>query len=132
MSRTLKQIIEEVDTIKPNAFSPEQKVAWLNSLEGRIQTDIWLRFSREMAPYDWKIDQNTQVLIEPPHDDIYGVWLQAQIDFANGEYDKYQNTMAVYNALWGDYLRYFARTYEPAKGFNENRRRPATAEEVFL
>lgn len=55
-----------------------------------------------------------QLLVGPPHSKIYGQYLIAAIDYANGEYDKYQNTMQMFNAFWGEYMRWYARNYRPA------------------
>ena len=39
---TLKELIEYVDEIKPNAFSNTTKTMWVNELDGKIQTEVWL------------------------------------------------------------------------------------------
>lgn len=122
---TIGKVIERVDSLKPNAFDSETKVEWLNALEGRIAADVFLMAAEEIAQlhYSWPADQNTELLVNSPHDDIYGLWLQAKIDEANGEYNKYQNTMQIYNEHFGDFVRWFASTYEPAQGY-ERRYRP--------
>jgi hypothetical protein len=56
-------------------------------------------------------------LADSPHDDLYTWWLQAQVDLANGEYDRAQNTMAVFNNTWGEFVRWFAQRYDPAQGY---------------
>ena len=62
-----------------------------------------------------KFDGSTcELLAEPPHHKLYPEYIIARIDYANGEYDKYQNTMAMFNAFWGEFSRWFARTYRPA------------------
>ena len=122
---TIGKVIERVDAVKPNAFDSETKVEWLNALEGRIAADVFLMAAEEIVQlhYSWPADQDTELLVASPHDDIYGLWLQAKIDEANGEYNKYQNTMQIYNEHFGDFVRWFASTYEPAQGY-ERRYRP--------
>ena len=116
---TVGKVIERVDAVKPNAFDSETKVEWLNALEGRIAADVLLLAPVEIRQlqYAWPADKDTQLLVEPPHDDIYGLWLQAKIDEANGEYNKYQNTMQIYNEHFGDFLRWFAGTWDQAQGY---------------
>ena len=41
---------------------------------------------------------NTELLVYPPHDKLYRTYLLAMIDFANGEYTKYNNSIAMFNA----------------------------------
>lgn len=115
----LREAIERVDEIKPNAFSSAVKTDWINALEGRIAADVLLLAPAEIAQlrYAYPADQNTELLIDPPHDDIYTLWLAAKIDEANGEYNKYQNTMQIYNEHFGDFVRWFASTWDPAQGY---------------
>lgn len=115
----LREAIERVDEIKPNAFSSAVKTDWINALEGRIAADVLLLAPAEVKQlrYTYPEDQNTELLVDPPHDDIYTLWLAAKIDEANGEYNKYQNTMQIYNEHFGDFVRWFASTWEPAQGY---------------
>ena len=54
------------------------------------------------------------LMVRSPHDKIYAAYLTAMIDYANGEYNKYQNTMQMFNGYWGEYCRWYARTFRPA------------------
>lgn len=115
----LREAIERVDEIKPNAFSSAVKTDWVNALEGRIAADVLLLAPAEVKQlrYTYPEDQNTELLVDTPHDDIYTLWLAAKIDEANGEYNKYQNTMQIYNEHFGDFVRWFASTWDPAQGY---------------
>jgi len=115
-------VIDWVDEVKPNAFSDNVKVSWLNALEGRLQADVLLL--APLPPYDADADMESTLLIEPPHDDLYGLWLSAKIDEANGEYAKYANTLAVFNGHYDNFVRWFADTYAPAQGYNTGLTRP--------
>lgn len=110
----LSDVITNVDAIRPgNAYSNDMKTGWINSLEGRVQTDIFLLGAGEVMSYDYTTDAQKRLLIEPPHDDVYGIWLQAMIDFSQGEYSAYQNTMAMFNSMWANYAAWFFNTYDP-------------------
>lgn len=111
---TLKEIIDRVDDIKPNAFDEATKTMWLNEVEGYVQTEILLLNVHDIIQYKWPEAENWELLVPPPHDKIYWTYLTAMIDFANGEYKKYQNTMQMYNEFIGEFTRWFARTYRPA------------------
>ena len=39
---TVEQVIQMADETKPNAFSNETKTAWLNEVEGMVQTEVFL------------------------------------------------------------------------------------------
>ena len=49
----------------------------------------------------------------------YAPYLEAKIDYANGEYEKYQNSMQMFNSFWGEFLRWFALVYRPADTHGE-------------
>ena len=68
-------------------------------------------------PADWTLDfdgTETVLLVPPPHDKIYAAYVVAQIDFANGEYNKYNNSYAMFNLYWGEYCRWYSRNFRPA------------------
>ena len=189
---TIKELITFVDNVKPNVFTNEVKTEWINEVEGKIQTDVFLLNITEIKQYyytkklplhgvtfgdnvmhfvrDADIlpgayltvkglltatennsdtprqvirveggdvyfedgtftaedtpetgnadavadDSGTALLVDAPHDKLYRPYLMAQIDFANADYDKYTNDMALFNAYYGEFVRWFARTYAPA------------------
>lgn len=189
---TIKELIGFVDDIKPNVFSNETKTTWINEVEGKVQTDVFLLNITEITQYYYtkKIplhgvtfgtdvmhfaddvniragayltvkglvtetannsdtprkvfrvegrdvffaegtftandtpetgnaeavadDSGTVLLVDAPHDKLYRPYLMAQIDFANADYDKYANDMALFNAYYGEFVRWFSRTYAPA------------------
>lgn len=115
----IKDAIAYADEMKPNAFSNAVKVRWLAELEGRLAANVFLLGLLEIANFSYTAerDMETELLVIPPHDDIYTLWLCAKIDEANGEYDKYQNTMQVYNAHFSDFLRWFGSCYDPEEGY---------------
>lgn len=115
---TIEQIIRHMDEIKPNAFSDEVKTVWLNELEARVQKEILMRWPGEMVQYRWPEDRGAQTLLEPPEDAVYRHWLEAMIDYANGEYNKYQNTMELFNACWDEFVSRFATAWRPADGYH--------------
>lgn len=113
---TLQGVLDIIDSIKPNAFSEEAKTAWINEIEGLVQTEVFLLAIEDVVQYTWPENAAATLLAKPPNDKIYWVYLSAMVDFANGEYDKYQNTMQMFNQFFGEYMRWYARTYNPADG----------------
>ena len=56
-----------------------------------------------------------QMLAGAPYDKLYRLYLAALIHFANAEYDRYQNSMALFNSACGEYIRWYSRVYRPAE-----------------
>lgn len=119
---TIKQIIDRVDELRPNQYSEVMKLAWLAELEGKIAADVMLMGIEEIRSIEYSHPEslNTEPLVTYPHQEVYMYWLMAQIDFANGEYNKYQNTMEMYNQYFGNFVRWFANQYEPANGYRNH------------
>ena len=55
----------------------------------------------------------TELLVPAPFDEVYLRWLEAQIDYANGEYDKYNNAILMYQTAYDGYANYYNRTHMP-------------------
>lgn len=113
--KTLGQIIAEIDRLKPNGFSGEEKTEWVNQLQGQLRRDVHLR-PVGFVPLDWAQDQQTPLMLDESRSGLYHAWLGAQIDFHNGEYDKYQNSMEMFNAQWRSYVAWYCNTYHPSDG----------------
>ena len=111
------EMITDVDAMKPNGYEQLFKVQWLSQLDGRIKDEIIdtheggedVTFSGYNA--DTPID--TELLVPHPYDDVYRYWLEAQIDYANGEYTKYNNSMAMFNEAYSAYYRYYHKAHMP-------------------
>lgn len=113
----IKDIISRVDEIKPNAFDENRKVEWMNELEGRIILECMMLPHQAVSELTGNPDR--ECLVGVPHDAMYRHWLEAQIDYANGEYDLYNNTMSAFNAAWNEFSAWFGNTYHPADGYRE-------------
>ena len=51
---TIREVLARVDTIRPNAYTDGEKIAMLNTIEGRIYTDILEQaegFDKEFLPW---------------------------------------------------------------------------------
>lgn len=115
------EIIERVDETRPNAFSEKVKLQWLSELEGKIAADVMMMGIQEIRTLEYKHPDSleTEPLVSYPHQDMYAYWLEAKIDYANGEYSKYQNSMEMFNQHYVNFVRWFASTYNPANGYPE-------------
>ena len=108
---TLGEIIRHVDTVKPNAFSAEDKILWLNEVEFELQTDVLgvtEDFSSHGTEAGWESDE---MLIPEAFHRVYTSYLTARIDAASSEWEEYANDIQLYNAFRGQYERWYARTY---------------------
>lgn len=115
---TIGNILDLVDELRENAFPTLLKVRWIGELDGLIATDVMKMDMAELAQfqYDAVADMNREPLVKFPHDNIYHYWLCAKIDAENGEYNRYQNSMQLYNAAFLAFRSWFSRTYDVYNG----------------
>lgn len=115
---TIKQILEQVDRVKPNAFSPETKLVWIAELDGKIALNVMLMDKAELDAFHYQYPDSLdkEPLVPFPHNVLYEKWLIAQIDAANEEWNRYANDIEIYNSYYKDFVRWFASTYQPAQG----------------
>lgn len=113
---TVIQAIQHIDNIKPNTYMQSDKIKWLNEIDGRIKKEIIDTHEHfRDYPFDGytEDDINTEMLVPAPYDDLYLKWLEAQIDYSNNEYGKYNNSMQMFNTKYSDYETYYNRRYMP-------------------
>ncbi len=114
---TIRTLLDYVQAVKPSAFTDEQMLVWINELEARVQLEVMQRWPGEIIQYELPQNENTELLMTPPHDSCYRYYLQAMIDYENGEYNRYANTSQMFNASWNDFVAWFAEKYRPADGY---------------
>ena len=113
---TATVLFERLRKLKPVPAEIDDTILldWLNQLEGQILHEIFLLALSEITPY---AATPTEALAAPyPYDGIYLLWMEAQVDFANGEYERYTNTMQRYNVAWNDLARHIAKCIRPVYG----------------
>lgn len=108
---TIREAIEQVDGLKCNTYTDTEKVAWLSRLDERVDVLVHGTQVTGSSWYDSNTDMDCQLLIPSPFDEIYLHWLSAQIDYANGEYDKYNAAITLYNTAYGAYSDWYIRTH---------------------
>lgn len=113
---TATVLFERLRQLKPVPAEIDDTILldWLNQVEGQILHEIFLLALSEITPYS---ATPTEALAAPyPYDGIYLLWMEAQVDFANGEYERYTNTMQRYNTAWNDLARHIAKCIRPVYG----------------
>ena len=86
-------------------------------MDGKVKEEIIDTHESEMTVNFSGYDENTpiitELLVTYPYDELYPMWLEAQIDYANSEYTKYNNSMSMFNTAYSNYERYYNRTHMP-------------------
>ncbi|MBO4979935.1 MAG: hypothetical protein J6D16_05965 [Clostridia bacterium] len=114
---TIMEAIGRVDSVKTNGYGQEEKVAWLSALDGIVKTELLIPYGDTTSFDGYRADTpgDTILLIPPPYDEIYLRYLEMQIDYATGDYDRYNNALALYNTLYSAFVRWYHRTHTAPK-----------------
>lgn len=116
---TILEAIAKIDTLLPNGYRQEEKIAWLSTLDGMIMAEIMRGYEGapvSFAGYDTNTPTDTKLLAPPPYDAIYLYLLEAKIHYYDAEYTKYNNAMAMYNRAWESFAADYGRHHLRRRG----------------
>ena len=113
---TIAQAIDRIDDLKYNTYSNHQKLLWLSQLEQMISTNILDTHEGATAPFtgfDDDTPMDTPLLAGAPYEELYIHYLAAQMDYYCAEFDRYNNTMAMFQALFDSFCAAYNRKNTP-------------------
>lgn len=108
----LKEAIKRADALRPNEIPEEQKVSWLYELEGKLAE------MRGASPPARTWPADTVLLMPPPCDNVYELYLCVMICQANQETEQYANDMVVFNAAVDEARAWWRRNNRPRPSRN--------------
>jgi hypothetical protein len=113
----ISEAINRIDTLKFNTYTQSEKVAWLSTIDGTIKREVIdTHEGGEEVVFEGYTDDTpleTELLAPAPYDDLYIKWLEAQIDYANAEYGKYNNSKLAFNTAYTAYESWYNRQHMP-------------------
>ena len=101
------KVIERVDAIRINPYGDEQKLEWINNLEEMVQSLVIQ--SKEIKSLSYPEDMDKELLITAPFDNLYGLYLEAMIDYYNREYANYNNSVLMFETRFTEYKKAYIR-----------------------
>lgn len=115
---TIKEVIDAVDTLKPNQYSIAEKVQWLSFVDEKIINDVLKTHEGYDEAYDefngyCEDDLTVSLIVESPYDRLYPAFVSMKIDECNGDTQKYNNSYILYNNYLLEYRKYYNKTHMP-------------------
>lgn len=107
---SINKVIEQVDKLRSNTFSDEQKSKWLSDMEGMIARVV---YQQEPVIYAFPDDADKELSVQPPFDGIYDLYLQAQIALHQGEIEDYNNILLMFDTRFGEFKKAYIRGNRP-------------------
>lgn len=109
------EAISQIDSLKRNTYSTEQKIYWLSQLESMVKRlVIDTHEGGEDVHFDGftaDTDVQTVLLMPSPFDMAYIYWLEAQIHYANEDIDMYNSAILMFNTAFNEFKSYYKRTH---------------------
>ena len=114
---TIIEAINRLDALKHNTYEQTDKVQWLSRVDGMVKRHIIDTHEGAdqvtFTGYDNNTDLQTELLVPAPYDEVYLRWMEAQIDYHNGEYGKYNNAVDMFTTSYEAFQNYYNRTHMP-------------------
>lgn len=135
MKLTPYKAIEIIDKLKPNSYGEEDKLRWINELDGlvkrlvfqwdekyiqdletqhksgELKEEKYKELMDKMKQYVYPDDMDTELLISAPFDDVYTLFLEAKIDYYNREFAYYNNSASMFEAQFSEFKKDYIRKH---------------------
>lgn len=103
---TIRALIDKVHTEKPNTFTDEHMLQFVNEIEADVVEELRMK--------DWEEytleDMDEELLADSPYDRLYVSYVKAQVDYANEEYPSYQLNAEQHVQDFRDFADWVVRT----------------------
>lgn len=111
--------INQVDSLKANMYTLQDKIKWLSRLDLRIKQQII--DTHELNPDEEEIsfteygpeDTDKELLVSEPYAEMYIYWLSAQIDYFNMENDSFNASNAMFETVYSNYRNAYNASHMP-------------------
>lgn len=108
---TISEAISQTRKLSGNAVDDNTMCRWLSELDGRLMLDFYK--GGEWMSYSLPDDEDHELLVPFPWDELYVHYLEAMVYYSNGEFERYRNSYEMYNKKELDYRQWYARTHVP-------------------
>lgn len=119
---TIERLMNRVDEMHANDWSPELKLSWLSEIEHQVKIEV---FDTHVMPeadaaraaafngYDEKTPKDMVLLAPEPFSALYQYYLEAQIARADGESSQQKDATTLFDNMYLTYKRYVNRMCAP-------------------
>ena len=112
----LREILATIAQIRPHAYTDAEMITLVNTIEGRVYTDILMQSADfkgdEFDPFK-EGEEERELAVPVPFTDLYIYYLASRIDYFNGDVDRYNDSMVLYNDAWDAFAAHYRRNNKP-------------------
>lgn len=110
------EAISQLDNLKFNTYGPAEKVKWLSSLDATVMAEVVEAHEGGSAePFTGysEDDMQKELLVKAPFDEIYLRWMEAMVDYHNGEIQSYNAGIILFNDVYSAFKAWYGRNHLP-------------------
>lgn len=113
---TVNKAIERAMKLHPDTIEDCVKCRWLSELDGKIMRETMHR--QDFKGYSFPEDQDAELIVKSPFDNIYELYLIAMSDFFSGELASYSASAILFEEAYSDFRKdYLRNNIPPSKEF---------------
>ena len=114
---TILEAIMQSDATNPNAYPEKQKIIWLSRVEAMVKNEVVDAHEGSdqfpFAGFDENTDKDTVLIMPQPYDECYVHWLQAQVHYANDDFERYNCSILMFKSLFDDFKSHYKKNHTP-------------------
>lgn len=113
---TIQEAITRFDALIYNTYSESEKRSWLSTVDKRVYTQVMQTHEGcpEVQSIDYEAASGDRELILPgSFDHMYLAYMGAMAHLYNGEIEKYNNSMLLFQADWDAFVNWYNRNFMP-------------------
>lgn len=112
----INDALSRVDNLKPNDYSHDNKIGWLSELDLQVKTEILDTYEGAenitFSGYTEETSEETVLLVPEPFSEMYIHYLNAKIDYYNGEFKNHNTNITMFNTVFDNFRAYYSRTHK--------------------
>ena len=110
---SINSVIEQASKLHPDTIPDSIKCRWLSELDGKIMGETMGR--NDFSAYSFPEDGEKELVVKPPYDNIYELYIIAMSDFFSGEMANYSASAMLFEAAYSEFRKNYLRNNIPPK-----------------
>ena len=102
----VKEAIQKVKERKPNAYSDEALLDYINECEAMIQRELNLETPEEIVQYEYPDGLEEELILPAPYNMVYVTYAIMMIQYNQEEIAAYNNSNAMFEAQFTEAQKY--------------------------
>lgn len=108
---TVNTVIEQALRLHPDTVPDSIKCRWLSELDGKIMRETMHR--DDFVPYKFPEDGDRELVVQPPYDNLYELYIIAMSDFFSGEMANYSASALLFEQAYSEFRKNYIRSNMP-------------------